>query len=321
MISYQNITILFTSQAFATLIEVIKGENCKNSTSINIRCHNGKCSVMTNNKLLGIRTFPSDNIDNIIIGVYVPKLTLKIIPALKSSQAGSIAEYSILELSFDLIKQYSSVPKRKRITKYTLEIVLQRAQQIHENKYDYSNIKHGHIQGRDSHIPVKCNTCDYEWTPTIHSHITHKSNCPMYSRNAPWTLERFLIKTQEIRGNEFDYSKVEKEHIKNNESHIPVICKTCHHKWEPSINSHIIHKTKCPGCVNRIPWTLERLLILFKMFMMIIMIIHKLWTYILRIVVLVFQSYIKHVSTNGIQRSIRMLKLMVVLAAINQKVR
>ena len=79
----------------------------------------------------------------------IPKseLTLQIIP----------------KLSLNLIKQKPSIPRRTRITKYTLEIVLERVREIHGNKYDYSNIKPEHIQGRDSHIPVKCNNCYYEW--------------------------------------------------------------------------------------------------------------------------------------------------------------
>ena len=52
----------------------------------------------------------------------------------------------------------------------------------------------------------------------------------MCSGNAPWTLERFLIKVNEVHGNKFDYSQVKREHIKNSESHIPVICRKCLHR-------------------------------------------------------------------------------------------
>lgn len=65
-------------------------------------------------------------------------------------------------------------PKPTRISKYTLDIVIQRGKEIHGNKYNYSKIKSEDINGRNSKILVICNTCNYEWYPSIHDHITHK---------------------------------------------------------------------------------------------------------------------------------------------------
>ncbi|CAH6419026.1 Hypothetical protein HVR_LOCUS214 [uncultured virus] len=194
-------------------------------------------------------------------------LTLSVIPS-----------NSIPELKLCIIPVMNMAgPKQKRITKYTLDIFLDRARNIHGTKYDYSKIKPSDINGRDSHVPVKCNTCGHEWNPTIHGHITHKSKCPMCAGNAPWlasqpgrifdpfgTLERFLIRALQINNDKFDYSSVKREHIKNNESHVPVSCNVCGHKWTPNIHDHINHKGGCLGCVNRIPWTLPRFLIRAK---------------------------------------------------------
>lgn len=51
-----------------------------------------------------------------------------------------------------------------------------------------------HIQGKDSFIPVKCLTCYYIWTPSIHAHINGKTGCPDCGGKIPWTLERFINK-------------------------------------------------------------------------------------------------------------------------------
>ena len=152
---------------------------------------------------------------------------------------------------------------RKRIAKYTLEIFLERAREIHGNKYDYSNIRPEDIQGRDCHVDVKCNVCGYEWKPSIQSHITHKSNCQRCTNTERWTLNRLLTELRKVHGDQFDYSQVKEDHIKNNESRIPVICNMCGHKWNPDIHSHVRGR-KCAGCVNRIPWNLERVLLRFN---------------------------------------------------------
>lgn len=177
-----------------------------------------------------------------------------------SSNTAHLSSRLTLNVLSDSMNRNNNIPKQPRIAKYTLEIFLQRAQALHGNKYDYSSVTPNHIQGRSSHVPVKCNTCAYEWNPDIHSHITHKSGCPMCAGNLQWTLERVLIKAKEIHGDTIDYSEVKEEHIKNVESHIPLVCMICSHRWEPNIHSHINHKTGCPGCIKRIPWTLDRFL-------------------------------------------------------------
>lgn len=189
-------------------------------------------------------------------------LTLSVIPAERFDKSVSPNNLNS-GLKLNIIPTRSeNLTKRTRISKYTLDVLLQRGREIHGNKYDYSNIKSEHIKGRDSHVPVKCNSCNYEWNPSIHDHITHKSGCPICSRNARWTLDRLLIRLNEVHGDKFDYSQITKEHVKNSESRIPVTCKTCYHRWEPDIHSHV-RGTKCPGCVKRVPWTLERVLIRF----------------------------------------------------------
>lgn len=61
---------------------------------------------------------------------------------------------------------------------WTLERFINKASSIHGNKYDYYMITVDHIQGKDSNVPITCNTCNYIWNPTIHGHIYHKYGCP-----------------------------------------------------------------------------------------------------------------------------------------------
>ena len=58
---------------------------------------------------------------------------------------------------------------------WTLERFLERSSEIHGDKYDYNAITPEHITGYRSKVPLSCNTCFNEWTPTINDHIYCKS--------------------------------------------------------------------------------------------------------------------------------------------------
>lgn len=81
-ITYERVTTLISQKAFAILINVIKGEHCEKTTTINIKCHEGRCVVVTdsngvcpnNIKLLGIRTFKTEDPKDIKLGIFVPEL-------------------------------------------------------------------------------------------------------------------------------------------------------------------------------------------------------------------------------------------------------
>ena len=142
---------------------------------------------------------------------------------------------------------------------WTLNNFLKKAREIHEDIYDYSQITEQHVKSCDSRVPIKCKICQYQWSPTINIHINGKNNCPNCSKRVPWTLTQFLKRAQEIHGDKYDYSQVTEDHIRGNESHVPVKCKSCQHQWFPRIHGHISSESGCPHCA-RIYWDLTRFL-------------------------------------------------------------
>lgn len=102
--------------------------------------------------------------------------------------------------------------------------------------------------------------CSYKWRPTIGNHIYRKSCCPNCSGKALWTFDRFILKAKEVHGDKYDYSEIIPDDIQGVKSHIMIICKTCNHKWSPSIGNHINSSNGCPSCAGNITWTLERFL-------------------------------------------------------------
>lgn len=60
----------------------------------------------------------------------------------------------------------NTAPK-KRINKYTLSVFLERAKEVHGDKYDYSLVREEHIKISRSKVPVICKLCNHTWSPVI----------------------------------------------------------------------------------------------------------------------------------------------------------
>lgn len=157
----------------------------------------------------------------------------------------------------------AGVPWKTRapwIRKYTFQIFWQRALEIHGDKYDYTQTRPHHIDaGHLSRIYVRCNICDYEWSPTIASHIIARSGCPSCVGKAPWTLDRFMKVASRVHEDKFDYSAIMDRHFEHGAAaKIPVGCHTCGHQWSPSITDHINKIHGCPSCAGILPWTYDK---------------------------------------------------------------
>lgn len=146
------------------------------------------------------------------------------------------------------------------IIKYTYERFMNRAQKVHGDKFDYGTITPEHITGANAHVPIRCKTCGYRWSPTISHHINDKTGCPDCLGHIPYTYDLFMKRAAEVHGDKFDYSAVTPEHIKGNTSTIPVKCRTCNYQWTPLINNHITAGQGCPDCKGYARWTYERVI-------------------------------------------------------------
>lgn len=147
--------------------------------------------------------------------------------------------------------------KRKCI-KWTLTRFRSEAQRIHGNKYNYDKITESHIKNKDSKVPIKCNKCNHEWNPSIHSHIKNKNGCPKCAGNLRWNLQRFLEAAQQTHGDKYDYSAVTEKHIRKCSSRVPVRCRQCGFCWSVTIDNHINKQTGCKKCSGHMPWDRSR---------------------------------------------------------------
>lgn len=143
---------------------------------------------------------------------------------------------------------------------WTLERFLEKAAEIHGNKYNYDNIKSEHIQGYKSKILIKCHNCTYEWMSSIDNHINGKCKCPRCAKMERWTGKRFMNEVVEIHGNKYDYDLNTVSHIRGAYSVINIICMTCNYKWSSAVSNHTHNKSGCPNCAGKAPWNLDRLI-------------------------------------------------------------
>lgn len=61
--------------------------------------------------------------------------------------------------------------------RWTLERFIDRASLVHNNRYDYSLVTRGHINGCDSKVPIICNICCKVSNPRIADHVNKKRGC------------------------------------------------------------------------------------------------------------------------------------------------
>ena len=101
---------------------------------------------------------------------------------------------------------------------FTNEDFIDKATEIHGDKYDYSKINYTKMNEK---VIIICRSHgEFEQTPS--SHITHKSGCQTCAGKYLSNTEEFINKSKEIHGDKYDYTKV---NYTNNHTDIIIICK------------------------------------------------------------------------------------------------
>lgn len=121
--------------------------------------------------------------------------------------------------------------------KLTTAEFVQRAKEIHNNKYDYSLVEY---KNNSTKVKIICPIHGvFEQIPYVH---LKPSGCPKCSENVKLTTEEFIKKAKEIFNN-YDYSEVEYIH---NSKKVKIICPK-HGAWQirprDLLNGH-----GCPKC-------------------------------------------------------------------------
>jgi very-short-patch-repair endonuclease len=112
---------------------------------------------------------------------------------------------------------------------------------IHNNKYDYSLVNY--INSRTK-VKIICKKHGvFEQTPNNH---LRGQECPECYGNKKLTKEKFILKSNIIHNNKYDYSLVK---YKNAKTKVKIICNK-HGVFEKTPDNHISKKQGCPICHN-----------------------------------------------------------------------
>ena len=131
--------------------------------------------------------------------------------------------------------------KCNNVYRPSTEEFIERAKQIHGDKYDYSKVEYINALTK---VCIICPTHGEFWqTPNMHLNGQGCRKCQYMKLGEYFTSNNFIEKAKEVHGEKYDYSKVE---YKNNKTKVCIICPT-HGEFYVTPNHHL-RGVACPIC-------------------------------------------------------------------------
>lgn len=131
-----------------------------------------------------------------------------------------------------------------KINKYNTNYFIERAKQIHGDKYDYDKVECFNATGK---VAISCAVHGkFEQSANQHlqGHGCPKCNFDQMAKDRALGEDLFISKAKALFGQKYDYSKV--EYI-NGQRNVCVICPE-HGEFEVTPNNHTSKKSGCPIC-------------------------------------------------------------------------
>ena len=125
------------------------------------------------------------------------------------------------------------------------EKFINKAKQIHGNKYDYSKVEY---KNNRTKVCIICKEHGEFWQRPD-KHILRRQGCPHCSGNAKRDINSFIEDAQKVHGDKYDYSKSVYNGIHDK---LCIICPEHGEFWQAP-NDHL-HGQGCPGCKGRKIW-------------------------------------------------------------------
>ena len=142
--------------------------------------------------------------------------------------------------------------RRGKHKKISLETFLNKAKEIHGNKYNYSKVAFNSVMDK---VCIICPEHGEFWQ-TPNDHVNNKRNCPQCAhRSYKKTTEEFINESILKFGNKYDYSKV---NYISNKTKVCIICPEHGEFWQtPKV--HLRSIDGCPKCTNEKNGLIKRL--------------------------------------------------------------
>jgi len=130
-----------------------------------------------------------------------------------------------------------SIVKRTIKQTYTKEQFIEKAINIHGNKFDYSKVEYINSQ---TYVKIKCNVCNYEFPQIPNSHLQGCGcdNCAHIKNHNEQRKPKNIIIEESIKihGNKFDYSNM---NYINTNTPIDIKCNNCNNLFKQLYKDHI----------------------------------------------------------------------------------
>jgi hypothetical protein len=127
----------------------------------------------------------------------------------------------------------------KKTRKWDTNKFIQKAKEIHGDKYDYSKTNY---TGSENPLTITCpEHGDFEIKPTYH--INDKLGCPKERKAYQLTTKDFIERAQKKHGDKYDYSKTK---YKNQKTPVIISCPK-HGEFKQLPDGHL-NGTGCPKC-------------------------------------------------------------------------
>jgi len=131
-------------------------------------------------------------------------------------------------------------PKCSKNFKLTTSTFIEKVQEVHSNKYDYSKVNY---VNRQTKVTITCPIHgDFEQVPDYH---IHGNGCPVCGGSIKIGADEFIRKSKIIHNDYYDYSKVV---YKNNNKKVIIICPK-HGEFTQVPKSHL-NGNKCSKCAE-----------------------------------------------------------------------
>ena len=132
-------------------------------------------------------------------------------------------------------------PKCANNINLTTKEFIEKANSIHNKKYDYSLVEY-----KNNRLKINIICPKHGMFRQIPSSHLLGNGCPKCANNINLTTKEFIEKANSIHNKKYDYSLVK---YKNSKTKVKIICKE-HGGFEQSPNNHISKKYGCPKCAN-----------------------------------------------------------------------
>lgn len=133
---------------------------------------------------------------------------------------------------------------KSKLSKYNTEYFIENAIKVHGDKYSYVNSK---CYNSTDKVEIECPIHGVFPQPAnqhLQGHGCPKCNFDQMASDRSMGKENFILKSKELFGDKFEYSKV--EYI-NGQTNVILKCIT-HGDFEVSPNNHLSKKSGCPIC-------------------------------------------------------------------------